>query len=243
SLDEPAVAESAGERAVLVAEAEPARGRLHPVAGRDGRTDDLTGAVGDLQRGVVLVRVEAHRREVGVDRLHAHAVPSLYRRPLEHQALRLHGDQLLTAVRVFPVDQTVAVVVDAVAADLDRLGGRRRAIGDHGVAAAAGVAAVGRAHVAVVAVRRGGARLAAGDRLVGAAAGAVAAVHGAGVAVVAGLVAVDLAVTVVVDPVARLVDVPVDRQRRAVGHRGGVRRRRGDRPREVVVLAGGLRGE
>src|SRR5439155_3906595 len=96
---------------------------------------------------------------------------------------------------------------------------------------------------AAVAVRRGGAGLAAGDRLVGAAAGAVAAVHGAGVAVVAGLVAVDLAVTVVVDAVARLANAAVDRQRRAVGHRGGVRRRRGDRPREVVVLAGWLRVE
>src|SRR5207253_3265553 len=148
-----------------------------------GRADDLSGPVGDLHRGVVARRVEAGRRELGVDRLPPHPVAPLRRRPLQHDALGRQGEELLAAVRVLPVDQPVAVVVDAVAADLDRLD-RRAAVGDHHVRAHARRAAVARARIVVLAVACRGAGLAARDRLVAAAA-ALAALDRAGIAVVA----------------------------------------------------------
>src|SRR5439155_2059690 len=63
----------------------------------------------------------------------------LRRRPLQHDALRLHGQELLAAVRILPVDQAVAVVVDAVAADLDRRAAVRNRLVDAAPHAATGV--------------------------------------------------------------------------------------------------------
>src|SRR5207245_9502375 len=125
--------------------------RVLQVADRVGLADDLTRAVGDLQRRVVTGRVEAGRREPGVDRPHPHAVAPLGRRPLQHQALGLQREHLLAAVRILPVDQAVAVVVDAVAADLDGRD-RRAAFADRRAHTGTRQAALARARGGVVAV-------------------------------------------------------------------------------------------
>src|SRR5207244_1067723 len=161
---------------------------------------------------------------LGVDVRHARAgehgaqpQPAGHPASADATALQLHGETLdvaRAAGRILEVSQPVAVVVDAVATDLDQgrravrqrgvlagtsgaeilragvlvvaVGGRRAgdAARDGGVVADAGVAGLGRAGVLIVAVGRGRAGLAAVDGGVVADAD-VAGVGGAGVLIVA----------------------------------------------------------
>ena len=128
------------------------------------------------------------------------------------------------------------IVIVAVARRRARLAAR-----DPRVRADAGRAGIGGAGILIAAVARRRAGLAAGDRVVGAAARPLAAVDGARVAVVAEVLAVDVTVAVVVDPVAGLAHCAVDAEGRAVGHRRPVRGRHGDRLGEVRIAATGPR--
>src|SRR5438876_1167629 len=189
---------------------------VHELLRRDARAEDIGAALGaDLQEDVLLERVDVGHAGMGEDG--AQPQPAGHPAPADATALQVHGEALdlaRAAGRILEVGQAVAVVVDAVATDLDRnrwavlqlgvlagaggaeilragvlvvaVGGRRagRAAGDGGVGADAGVAGLGGAGVLVVAVGGGGAGLAAGDGGVVADAG-VAGLGGAGVLVVA----------------------------------------------------------
>src|SRR5438034_1175630 len=168
---------------------------VHELRCRDARAEDVGPALGaDLEEDILLLRVDllhARTREDG-----AETQPARHPAPADAAALQVHGEALdlgRAAGRILEIGQPVAVVVDAVTADLDR---GRRAVGELGVPADAGGAQILRAGVLVVAVGGGEAGRAARDRSVAADAGA-AELGGAGVLVVAvggggaGLAAVD----------------------------------------------------
>src|SRR5436190_13986900 len=136
---------------------------LREVRGRDARAEDVRPALrADLEDDVV---VEGVHREAGAGEHGAQGEPGRGAVRVEAALLQLHGEGagLQAARGVLEVGEAVAVVVDAVAANL----GRRR-VGHGasiGVNAHTASAAVGGAAVEVVADgRRGaGARHAAGD--------------------------------------------------------------------------------
>src|SRR5438876_360033 len=160
---------------------------LREVRGRDARAEDVRPALrADLEDDVV---VEGVHREAGAGEHGAQGEPGRRAVRVEAALLQLHGEGAgLEAARgILEVGEAVAVVVDAVAANL----GRRRVgpeassgVVDVGVNARAASAAVGGAGVVVVAVGDRRAEGTAGDRGVGADA-ADAGVVGAGVLVVA----------------------------------------------------------
>src|SRR5262249_33438630 len=123
--DEAAVPQAVGEDAVLVAEADVVA-LLHPVVLRDGCTHEGTTTVGDLDGGVLLRGCETRRRLLGVDRPELEAqLPAVERDPRPHEphAEHLERRELLAAGGILVVDEPVAVVVDAVTADLDPVPG------------------------------------------------------------------------------------------------------------------------
>src|SRR5947207_9730937 len=189
---------------------------VHELRCRDARTEDVGPALGaDLEEDILLLRVDlrhARTREDG-----AETKPARHAARADAAALQVHGEALdlaRAAGRILEIGEPVAVVVDAVTADLD--GGRRavvqrrvragtggaeilragvlvvavggreagRAARDRAIVADAGAAELGGAGVLVVAVGGGGAGLAAGDGGVLADAG-IAGVGGAGVPVAA----------------------------------------------------------
>jgi len=162
---------------------------LREVRGRDARAEDVRPALrADLEDDVV---VEGVHREAGAGEHGAQGEPGRRAVRVEAALLQLHGEGAgLEAARgILEVGEAVAVVVDAVAANL----GRRRVgpeassgVVDVGVNARAASAAVGGAGVVVVAEGRRGAIHAAGDGGVVADAGGIARVGRAGVLVVAG---------------------------------------------------------
>src|SRR5439155_1526139 len=114
----------------------------------------------------------------------AETQPARHAARADAATLQVHGEALdlaRAAGRILEIGQPVAVVVDAVTADLH---GGRRAVVERRVRAGTGGAEILRAGVLVVAVGGGGAGGAAGDRGVLADAG-IAEVGGAGVPVVA----------------------------------------------------------
>src|SRR5262249_34699686 len=120
--------QAAGERPRLVLELEQPLAGMLPVGRPDRRAEEITVRVADLDGRVLRRRVEARRYAVRTD-LQPDAVPlrpagsGLQAKPLDVDPEWLAG----AAIRVLSVDEPVAVVVDAVAADLARtaLGGVR----------------------------------------------------------------------------------------------------------------------
>src|SRR5436309_11872944 len=207
---EAALVEPAGEAAPPVLEAVAAPVRVLPVGSGDRLAEERPMRVGHLQRRVLGDRVEERRHRGRVARLHREPIaPEPQPGRLEGHPLDDERPGLAAAVRILVVHQAVAVVVDAVAAQLAGPAfGRVRAVGigtvheavpvvvdavaallrpaagDVRVAADAAGAAVRGARIAVVAVGRRGAALAAGDGRDLTAAGRAAGGRGAGIAVV-----------------------------------------------------------
>src|SRR5438132_2025248 len=205
----------AGDQVLMVPELEDAV-LVHELRCRDARAEDVGPAFGaDLQEDILLLGVDVRHARAGEDG--AQPQPAGHPASADATALQLHGETLdvaRAAGRILEVSQAVAVVVDAVATDLDQgrravrqrgvlagtsgaeilragvlvvaVGGRRAgdAARDGSVAADAGTAGLGGAGVLVVAIGGGDAGCAAGDGGVVADAG-VAGLGGAGVLIVA----------------------------------------------------------
>src|SRR5438552_2611968 len=208
-------AHRAGDTVLVVPELEGAV-LVHEVRCRDARAEDVGPPLGaDLEEDILLLRIDG--RHAGTREDGAETKPARHAARADAAALQVHGEALdlaRAAGRILEIGEPVAVVVDAVTADLD--GGRRavvqrrvragtggaeilragvlvvavggreagRAARDRAIVADAGAAELGGAGVLVVAVAGGGAGLAAGDRRVVADAG-VAGLGGAGVLVIA----------------------------------------------------------
>src|SRR5436190_16723887 len=168
---------------------------VHELRCRDARAEDVGPPLGaDLEEDILLLRVDG--RHAGTREDGAETQPARHPACADAAALQVHGEALdlaRAAGRILEIGEPVAVVVDAVTADLH---GRRCAVVQRRVRAGTGRAEILRAGVLVVAVGGGEAGRAARDRTVVADAGA-AELGGAGVLVVAvggggaGLAAVD----------------------------------------------------
>src|SRR5438552_2783291 len=172
----------AGDTVLVVPELEDAV-LVHELLCRDACAEDVGPPLGaDLEEDILLLRVDV--RHAGTREDGAETLPARHAARADAATLQVHGEALELArgaARILEIGQRVAVVVDAVTADLDR---GRRAVGELGVPADAGGAQILRAGVLVVAVGGGEAGRAARDRSVAADAGA-AGLGGAGVLVVA----------------------------------------------------------
>src|SRR5205807_1819057 len=135
----------------------------------------------DLEEDILLLRVDV--RHAGTREDGAETQPARHAARADAATLQVHGEALdlaRAAGRILEIGQPVAVVVDAVTADLH---GGRRAVVERGVGAGAGGAELVGAGVLVVAVGGGGAGRAAGEGGVVADAG-VTGLGGAGVLVI-----------------------------------------------------------
>src|SRR5262245_15907582 len=118
-----ALVEPAGELAMAIRKAENQPARTLPVLGGDDRTEERPAWLRELDRGVLGERVEERRHGRCVLGVEPQAVAvSLGEARAEHQVHHAERHGARAAGRILGVGQTVAVVVDAVAADLD--GGR-----------------------------------------------------------------------------------------------------------------------
>src|SRR5207249_4714319 len=172
----------AGDTVLVVPELEDAV-LVHELLCRDARAEDVGPPLGaDLEEDILLLRVDvrhARTREDG-----AETQPARHAARADAATLQVHGEALdlaRAAGRILEIGEPVAVVVDAVTADLH---GGGRAVVERRVRAGTGGAEILRAGVLVVAVGGGEAGRAARDRPVVADAGA-AELGGAGVLVVA----------------------------------------------------------
>src|SRR5438874_5605834 len=187
-------AHRAGDTVLVVPELEGAA-LVHEVRCRDARAEDVGPPLGaDLEEDILLLRIDG--RHAGTREDGAETKPARHAARADAAALQVHGEALdlaRAAGRILEIGEPVAVVVDAVTADLD---GGRRAVVQRRVRAGTGGAEILRAGVLVVAVGGGEAGRAARDRAIVADARA-AELGGAGVLVVAvggggaGLAAVD----------------------------------------------------
>src|SRR5207237_82742 len=156
---------------------------VHEARWRDARAEDVARALGaDLEEDILLLRVDGRHASTCEDG--AQTQPARHPARADAATLQVHGEALdlaRAAGRILEIGQPVAVVVDAVTADLH---GGRRAVVERRVRAGTGGAEILRAGVLVVAVGGGGAGRAAGEGGVGAGAGG-AGLGGAGVLVIA----------------------------------------------------------
>src|SRR2546428_644682 len=173
---------SAGDQVLMVPELEDAV-LVHELRCRDARAEDVGPAFGaDLQEDILLLGVDVRHARAGEDG--AQPQPAGHPASADATALQLHGETLdlaRAAGRILEVSQPVAVVVDAVATDLDQ---GRRAVRQRGVLAGTSGAEILRAGVLVVAVGGRRAEDAARDGSVAADAG-TAGLGGAGGLIVA----------------------------------------------------------
>src|SRR5437867_9628390 len=206
-------AHRAGDTVLVVPELEGAV-LVHEVRCRDARAEDVGPPLGaDLEEDILLLRIDG--RHAGTREDGAETQPARHPARADAATLQVHAEALdlaRAAGRILEIGEPVAVVVDAVTADLHgggravverrvragtggaeilragvlvvAVGGRvaGRAAGEGGVVADAGVTGLGGAGVLVIAVAGGRAGGAAGDRGVLADAG-IAGVGGAGVPV------------------------------------------------------------